>query len=343
MSQTSGLKETKQQPRTNSLLPGIGFTLIIAALGFTLALLPGLEKLGPLAIAIVLAIIYRQIFAYPIQFKEGIQFTTKYLLRFAIILYGLKLNVQLIFQEGLSLVAKDILVIALAILLMIGLARLFKADKNLALLTGVGTGVCGAAAILVIAPIVQAKEKDTALSVGMIALVGTVFSLIYLFIQPILPISEVDYGIWSGMSLHELAHVALSVAPFGEDVIAISFLTKLARVFLLIPLAFIFIYIMKRKNNQETSVKNIAYPYFLLGFIGLSLLNSYVFEPYELLPDVAYAGLSSGATWLLTMSMVGLGLNVQLKDLQTKALRPFIILIITSLIVSLFAYFLVKI
>lgn len=341
MSHAYQTQTLNKQPKKKTLFQGIGFTLIIAAIGFTLSLLPGFEKLGPLAIAIILAIIYRQFFAYPVQYEEGLQFTTKYLLRLAIILYGLKLNVQLIFQEGLGLIVKDVLIIALAILLMLGLARLFKADKNIALLTGVGTGVCGAAAILVIAPIVKSKDEDSALSVGMIALVGTVFSLIYLFIQPLLSLSEIDYGIWAGMSLHELAHVALSVAPFNEDVIAIAFLAKLGRVFLLIPLAFLFIYIMKRRDSQSTSVKNIAYPYFLLGFIGLSLLNSYLFEPYQLIPETVYSGLSTTATWLLTMAMVGLGLNVQLKDLQTRALRPFIILIVTSLIVSAFAYLLI--
>ena len=49
--------------------------------------------------------------------------------------------------------------------------------------------------------------------------------------MPILPLSAHDYGIWSGMSLHELAHVAVAAAPAGNDALAIGLLAKLGRVF----------------------------------------------------------------------------------------------------------------
>ena len=86
---------------------------------------------------------------------------------------------------------------------MLSLAKLFKADKMISLLVGVGTGICGAAAIAAIAPIVKAKEEDTAIGVGMIALVGTVFAIGYTMLAPVLSLTPVQYGTWSGMSLHE--------------------------------------------------------------------------------------------------------------------------------------------
>lgn len=134
---------------------------------------------------------------------------------------------------------------------MIWLAKVIKADGTISLLAGVGTGVCGAAAIAAVAPIVKAKDEDTAISIGMIALIGTIFSIIYTMIRPILPYSDLDYGIWSGISLHELAHVALAATPAGQDALAIALLAKLGRVFLLIPLCFILIYFMKRKNKSK--------------------------------------------------------------------------------------------
>ncbi|MBJ3773795.1 putative sulfate exporter family transporter, partial [Klebsiella pneumoniae] len=81
----------------------------------------------------------------------------------------------------------------------------------------VGTGICGAAAIAAIAPIVKAKEEDTAIGVGMIALVGTVFAIGYTMLAPVLSLTPVQYGTWSGMSLHELAHVAVAAAPAGNE------------------------------------------------------------------------------------------------------------------------------
>lgn len=97
------------------------------------------------------------------------------------------------------------------------------------------------AAIAAIAPIVKAKDEDATIGVGIIALMGTIFSIGYTLIGSILPIFPLDYGIWSGTSLHELAHVAIAADPADKDALAIGLLSKLGRVFLLVPLAFIFI------------------------------------------------------------------------------------------------------
>src|SRR5699024_540331 len=203
-----------------------------------------------------------------------------------IILYGLKLNVDTVFQDGLGLLARDALVIIFAIGVTVWLAKVFKADKNISLLLGVGTGVCGAAAIAAIAPIVKAKGEDTAISVGIIALIGTVFAIIYTVLRPLLPLDDIQYGIWSGTSLHEVAHVALATAPASDDAFAIGMLAKLGRVFLLIPLSFIFIYFTKRKQAQKNDTENkVEFPWFLLGFIILSIIGSYGLGHLFIIPE----------------------------------------------------------
>jgi len=307
--------------------------------GYLLSLVPGFSYVGQLGSAIVLAIIYRQIFGYPEIFRSGIEFSSKKLLRLAIILYGLRLNIGIILSDGLGLLVRDAFIIAFAILAMIWLAKLFKADSTISLLLGVGTGVCGAAAIAAVAPIVKSKDEDTAISVGIIALMGTVFSIVYTLIRPFLPLSNVDYGIWSGMSLHELAHVALAAAPAGEDALAMALLAKLGRVFLLVPLCFVLIYFISRKkgkNEAENSTK-IAFPWFLLGFIAMSLVGSYMIGPVLTVSQGVLEGIYSFSTWLLTAAMVGLGLSVNLQAVRTKAMKPLTAMIITSVLLSVFA------
>lgn len=323
-----------------SPLFGILFTSFVAFCGFLLAKLPGLHFIGPLACAIILAILYRQFFGYPESLRTGIQFSAKTLLRLAIILYGLKLNIGIILQEGLGLLALDAIVIILSIALMIWLGKLMKADGKVSFLLGVGTGVCGAAAIAAVSPIMKADEEETAVSVGMIALVGTAFSIVYTLLYPLLPLSAVDYGIWSGMSLHELAHVALAAERAGQDGLAIALLAKLGRVFLLVPLCFVLIYWMRRKQADNTEKAKIEYPWFLIGFIIMSFFGSYVLGHYIPVSDTVMSGLSTLTTFILTMAMVGLGLNVSLKTLRTKALRPLIAMIITSFMVSVITLFL---
>ncbi|MEI3612595.1 YeiH family protein [Pseudogracilibacillus sp. SO30301A] len=340
--------DSQQQQRKPQITPaltwtaGVLFTFFIALLGFLLAKVPGFSHIGQLASAIFIAVLYRQFFGYPEVIRNGITFSSKKLLRLAIILYGLKLNIDVVFRDGLGLLVRDTIIIAFAILFIIWLAKLLKADRSISLLLGVGTGVCGAAAIAAIAPIIKAKDEDTAISVGVIALMGTVFSIIYTIIRPILPLDVIDYGIWSGMSLHELAHVAIAAEPAGNDALAIALLTKLGRVFLLVPLSFIFIYMMKRKNEDAKQRKTKApFPYFLLGFILLSILGSYVFGHSIPVSGEILQTINNITTWLLTAAMVGLGLNVSLKDVRTRALKPLMAMIVTSILVSFIAYVLI--
>lgn len=323
-------------------LGGVAFTFFIALLGYLLALVPGFNRVGQLACAIIIAVFYRQIFGYPEVIRSGIAFSSKRLLRVAIILYGLKLNIDTLLSDGLGLILRDAGVITFAIFATIWLAKAFKADKTISLLLGVGTGVCGAAAIAAVAPIIKSKDEDTAISVGIIALMGTIFAITYTILRPILPLDAVQYGIWSGTSLHEVAHVALAAAPGGDDALAIGLLAKLGRVFLLVPLCFIFIYIMKRKSKgAEGTDAKIEFPWFLVGFIILSLLGSYVFGHSIPVTDDFMNSMFTLTTWLLTAAMVGLGLNVSFKDLRRKAMRPLAAMIITSIALSVIVYFIV--
>lgn len=334
---------TKKNGNKNALwIAGIAFTFFIALLGFLLAKVPGFDHIGQLASAIIIAVAFRQMFGYPEMLRAGITFSSKKLLRLAIILYGLKLNIDVVFKDGLGLLVRDAVIIAFAIGAMVLLAKWMKADKNISLLLGVGTGVCGAAAIAAVAPIVKAKDEDTAIGVGIIALMGTVFAIGYTILRPIVPLIPTDYGIWSGMSLHELAHVAIAAAPAGEDALAIALLAKLGRVFLLVPLCFIFIYLMKRKSKgQDEEQSKIEFPWFLVGFILLSIFGSYVLGQSIPVSAGFMEGVSTLTTWLLTAAMVGLGLNVSLKDLRDRAMKPLLAMTIVSICVSVLAYFII--
>ncbi|WP_025784094.1 YeiH family protein [Sporosarcina sp. D27] len=342
MNSSSTAPSPKKLSKPAAWIGGVAFTFFIAFLGYLLAKLPGFDHIGQLASAIIIAVAFRQFFGYPEAIRSGIAFSSKRLLRIAIILYGLKLNIDTVLSDGLGLLVRDVGVIIFAIFMTLWLAKMFKADKNISLLLGVGTGVCGAAAIAAIAPIVKAKDEDTAIGVGIIALMGTVFAIGYTVLRPFLPLDAIQYGMWSGISLHEVAHVALAGAPAGEDGLAIALLAKLGRVFLLVPLCFIFIAIMKRKSKgTEEADTKIEFPWFLVGFIILSVLGSYVFGPIIPVSDGVYEFISVLTTWLLTAAMVGLGLNVSLRDLRARALRPLAAMTVTSILLSVIAYFIV--
>lgn len=185
-----------------SFMKGIMFTFMIAMISYILAKFPILHTIGALAIAIIFAMLYRQVMGYPEHIRPGITFASKRLLKFAIILYGLKLNMGDILGKGWKLLLIDIIVIIFSISLTLILNQIIKGNQDISILLGIGTGVCGAAAIAATAPILKSKEKDIAISVGIIALVGTIFALIYTAIESIFNIPTITYGAWTGISLH---------------------------------------------------------------------------------------------------------------------------------------------
>ena len=318
-----------------SRLPFIGgmlFTFVVAELGILLARLPVFSRFGPMISAILIAVLYRQALGYPEAIRRGVQFSAKTLLRVAIVLFGFRLNLAVIMREGLGLLARDLGTVIGAIGVTLLVAKWLKADLNLSILLGVGIGVCGAAAIAAVSPIVEAKEEDTAIGVGLIALTGTMFTIAYTLLRPLLPLSAVQYGIWTGVSLHEIAHVAAGASPAGQEALAIALLAKLGRVLLLIPVCFALVYWMKQRNGKGRGAK-IEFPWFLAGFVAASVIGSYASVPAPYI-----AKMTSLSSFLLASAMVGLGLNVSFQAVRSKAAKPLLAMLCASVLLSIVTY-----
>ena len=290
-----------------------------------------LNYLGPLAIAILIAVIIRNTLPYPQKWKTGIDFAAKKILRFAIILYGIRLNIAVVAHEGLPLIARAAGVIVGAILLTIIIGKLLKVEDNLMMLLAFGTGICGAAAIAAVSPILKAKEEDTAMAVGMIALMGTIFSLLYPAVGLLLHLAPAVYGYWSGFSLHEIAHAALAGAAYGDESLTPALLSKLSRVLLLFPVTLVLVGFLKFKKGGTG--QKASFPYFLLGFLAVSALGTWGTQQGFLSASVEDAIAQTG-TFFLAVAMAALGMSVDLKELKSRALKPLLMMTIVSIILS---------
>ncbi len=290
-----------------------------------------LNYLGPLAIAILIAVIIRNTLPYPQKWKTGIDFAAKKILRFAIIMYGIRLNIAVVAHEGLPLIARAAGVIVGAILLTIIIGKLLKVEDNLMMLLAFGTGICGAAAIAAVSPILKAKEEDTAMAVGMIALMGTIFSLLYPAVGSLLHLAPAVYGYWSGFSLHEIAHAALAGAAYGDESLTPALLSKLSRVLLLFPVTLVLVGFLKFKKGGTG--QKASFPYFLLGFLAVSALGTWGTQQGFLSASVEDAIAQTG-TFFLAVAMAALGMSVDLKELKSRALKPLLMMTIVSIILS---------
>ena len=133
----------------------------------------------------VFGILLGLIFAYwkrPAAFNDGISFTSKKILQYAIILLGFGMNLFQVFKVGGQSLIIMIFTLAASFLTAYFMGKVLKLKGNVPILIGVGTSICGGSAIAATAPVIKASDKDMAFSISTIFL----FNVVAVFIFPAL-------------------------------------------------------------------------------------------------------------------------------------------------------------
>ncbi len=321
---------------------GLLITLGIALAARWLSELPWLGVIGQLVLAMVIGMMCRTVYGVKPQWQTGITFSTKRLLRFGIILLGMRLNLNDMVQLGPSLLVIAAVNVICTLVIVYTLSRWFKVTEPLSILTACGTAICGAAAVAAIAPQLKAKEEDIALSAAIVALLGTVFTVMYTLLYPLLGLTPGSYGIFAGATLHEVAHVVAAAAPGGQHAVDLAVLVKLTRVAMLVPVAIIVGLWSQRKRMQCTDTaqpsrwRRIPVPWFIGGFLLMSTVHTLGWIPATVADDVVWV-----AYLLIAMAMAGLGLNVQIAHFRRQGSRPLYASLIGSIILAVLGYVLV--
>lgn len=331
------MKQKRQE-----FMQGISITFVLAVVAKYLAGFPFLSIMGQLVIAILLGMLYRGIIGVPQQAMKGISFSSKTLLRYGIILLGMRLNLVDIVHAGPKVLAIAIINIVFTICAVYGIAKLFKVENRLGLLTACGTAICGAAAVVAISPQIKANDDETAIGAATVAILGTIFTLVYTILYPVLGLTAKGYGIFSGATLHEIAHVIAAAAPGGKDAVDLAVIVKLTRVALLVPVAIVlgvWTNRIERKKNttvQKASWRSIPIPWFILGFLVMSGINTLGIIPTGFTNQIILL-----AYFLIAMAMAGLGLNVDLATFRRLGMKSFAAGFIGSVLLSILGYLLI--
>ncbi len=283
---------------------------------------------SPMIIGIILGMLYANSLRnhLPETWVPGIQFCSKKLLRLGIILYGFRLTFQDIANVGTAGILIDVIVVAVTILGGIYLGRLLKMDKEIALLTSVGSGICGAAAVLGAESTIQTKPYKTAVAVATVVIFGTISMFLYpvLYRAGVLNLTPDEMGIFAGSTLHEVAHAVGAGNAMGDDIAKVTIIVKMIRVMLLIPVLFILAYwvaVRARRAVATASAKGkIAIPWFAVGFLAIIAFNSFNLLPAEAVDIINYID-----TFLLTMAMVALGAETSIDKFKRAGAKPFIL------------------
>jgi len=321
---------------------GLGLALLLAAAARYLSGFPFLSIMGQLVIAILLGIGWRAVVGVPVRAVPGISYAGKVLLRYGIILLGVRLNLVDIVRAGPQVLVIAVINIIFAVFVVYGIARLLKADQRLSMLMACGTAICGAAAVVAISPQIRASDDDTAVSVAGVAVLGTIFTLLYTLLYPVLGLTSSGYGVFAGATLHEVAHVVAAAAPGGKEALDMAIIVKLTRVACLAPAAIligIWAKRLERSNDGEGrdgSRRAVPVPWFILGFIAMSGLNTLGIFPEALADQLIFA-----AYLLIGMAMAGLGLNVNIAAFRTAGKSSLIAGLAGSVLLSGLGYLLI--
>ena len=282
-------------------------------------------SLSPMVIGIVLGMLYANSLRnrLPETWVPGIVFSSKKLLRLGIILYGFRLTFTDIAHVGLAAVAVDAVVVTVTIVGGVLLGRLLKMDKEVALLTSVGSAICGAAAVLGAEATLRTKPYKTAVAVSTVVLFGTLSMFLYplLYRNGIVGLTPEQMGVYTGSTLHEVAHVVGAGNAMGTEIAGSSVIVKMIRVMMLVPVLLVLGFWMARGKSRGAEGKGkVAVPWFAFGFLAVIAFNS-----LDLLPVALVEGINSFDTFLLTMAMTALGMETGIEKFKQAGAKPFLL------------------
>lgn len=310
-------------------------TLIISVISKFIAQIGFLKILGHLVVALILGMVFQIIFKqYLPNMKSELGFISNKFLRLGIILLGSKLAIDKLISEGKKTLFLALFIVAFMIVLTYFICRFFKVERDLAILSSCGCGICGAAAVMGVSSQINSKADDSVLAVAVVAILGTLFTFIEVTIKPYIGLTDYQYGIFAGSSLHEIAHAVAAGGSGGSLALDTAILAKLSRVLMLV-VVIIFLSFMPNKAKGQT--KKAPLPYFIIGFILMSMLGSYT--PF--FKNIS-ASISDVAYICLGMAMFALGTSVNFEVLKKRGGAVLTACLISSTILMIVCYFVAR-
>lgn len=312
-----------------SMLHGILLIALFACAAFYIGEAQFFKDISfsPMIIGIILGMLYANSLRnnLPETWVPGIQFCSKKILRIGIILYGFRLTFQDIMNVGVAGIVIDAIIVTVTILGGIWIGKMLKMDRDTALLTSVGSGICGAAAVLGAESTIRTQPYKTAVAVATVVIFGT----ISMFLYPVayrsgwLDLTPQEMGIYTGSTLHEVAHAVGAGNAMGTDISNVSIIVKMIRVMLLVPVLLILgVWVARRNAKSGTTEEKgkVNIPWFAVGFLVVIGFNS-----LNLLPTVFVDAINYFDTFLLTMAMAALGAETSIDKFKKAGAKPFVL------------------
>ncbi|MEG0257483.1 MAG: YeiH family protein [Christensenella sp.] len=322
---------------------GIILCLIIALPAFFLG------KLLPVIGGPVFAILIGMVLALLIKNKEhvqtGVNFTSKKILQWAVVLLGFGMNLSEILRLGAQSLPIIVSTIATSLIISYVMFRAMKMPANISTLIGVGSSICGGSAIAAAAPVIGANDEEIAQAISVIFLFNVIAALIFPTIGGALGLSNEGFGLFAGTAINDTSSVTAAAAAWdgihGSNTLDSATIVKLTRTLAIIPITLVLAFIRTKKEKKldiatgtRFSFKKI-FPWFVLFFVLASVVTT-VFS----LPAFITDPLKELSKFFIIMAMAAIGLNTNIIKLVKTGGKPILMGLccwIGIAVVSLFA------
>src|ERR1700685_2079494 len=241
-------------------------TILIKTLFFAGLIISASGYVSP-PIALTVGVIFGLSVAHPLPADS--RDLSRFLLQASVVALGFGMNLHEVIKAGRSGFVYTALGISFALIVGLALGKFLQVRGNASYLITTGTAICGGSAIAAIAPIIQADEQETAVSLATIFILNSVALIAFPLIGAAQHLSQTQFGLWSALAIHDTSSVVGATSKYGAQALIVGTTVKLARALWIVPLALGTAAVKRSKSK-------VKLPWFILLFCLAAVINTYI-------------------------------------------------------------------
>ncbi|WP_350342914.1 putative sulfate exporter family transporter [Proteinivorax tanatarense] len=304
------------------ICPGLALAAALAAFSVYVTELLPYHLIGASVLSLIIGMFINPFISKHDCFNTGINFTSKKVLKFSIILMGLSLSFSQVVEVGRISLVVMIFTLLTAFLGGYLVGKLLKLDWKLAGLLSAGTGICGGSAIAAVGPVIEADDSAMAYAIS----ATFVFDILMVILFPIMGnyfnMTDLGFGLWTGTAINDTSSVVAAGYSFSDVAGNYSVIVKLTRTLAIVPVVLVFSVIhakiAKKESNDNSKVSIIKiFPWFILLFIAMVAIKS-----TGIIPDPITVSISNFSRFLMVMALGAIGLKTSFNKLIQAGFAP---------------------
>lgn len=312
--------------RGREVAPGAILCAGIAVVATLVAL--GVPVIGSAIPAIAIGVLIRLVWTPPARLAAGIGYAGKFVLQLAVALLGAQLSLESIVKVGAE--SFPVMLCSLAVCLLGArlIGRAMGVDREMRVLIGVGTGICGASAIAAVSPVIRARSASISYAVSTVFLFNVIAVAAFPALGHLFGMSPHAFGLFAGTAVNDTSSVVAAASVFSAASLGFAVVVKLVRTLMIIPISIALSLLEARRAadgakgsrpRSGLSPRRILrlIPWFLFGFLLVAAVAS-----TGVLPQPAVSGITHVSVFLVTTAMAGIGLSTDLQAIRSSGWRP---------------------